>query len=238
MVGSEVRMPDVDSVAEARKKVGAAYKGLLKGMFGRQLSEMGSKKIRTDLPEISAETGSWKDVGIRNKPLAWLVMFTYDDAERRWSAMPSTSNYPNRIGGSFNARSPLQGILSRIIPVLRLTPNDSKSAEESFHVHPYWEWAIAFVFPDLPVFSRMGSSGATIDFNPGDGMLSSTIDETIHNQPYVSASLFELAPPEDEWTNGSLRLTYTQATEALKKFINVQPVVPTERHGDPDDSEV
>jgi len=210
-------MPDMESVAAARKKVAGAYKDWLKETYETQLSEMGSKKTREQMPSIEP-SGAWSEPG---KTLAWIVEFAFDHERGKWSAGVTASSYPNRLGGSFNAKSPLQGVLSRILPVMRLSESPRRAVP-----HRYWEWALALVFPGRPVFRSTGSSGAVIDFNPADGALTSPIDGVVHSQPYVSAALFKLVPGDDVWAEADLTLTYDQATEALQNFINVNPADP------------
>ncbi|MDE2572539.1 MAG: hypothetical protein KGM44_08475 [bacterium] len=216
-------MPDTNSVADARKKVGAAYTALLKDVSDRQISQAGSKKTREQLPVISAETGVWRDNGIASKPLAWLVHFEYDLDAGAWKAHLPGVPYATRLTGTFNTKSPLQGVLCRVIPVACMKEVGA-DAKVQYDVHRYWEWALAFVFPDLAVFTEGGSSGATIDFNPSSGRLESIIEGCAIEQPYVSAALFELNPGDDVWSVGGLQLTYGEATNALRAIINVQPV--------------
>src|ERR1700693_3294444 len=110
------RMPSSETVAVTRKKVAGAYKDWLKEAYETQLSEMGSKKTREHLPAI-APNGAWADAGIQSKPLAWIVEFS-KDANGAWVAGLPPSNYPKRIGGSFKSKSPPQGGLRPILPVV------------------------------------------------------------------------------------------------------------------------
>jgi len=212
------RMPSAETVAATRKKVAGAYKDWLKEAYETQLSEMGSKKTREHLPAI-APNGAWADAGIQSKPLAWIVEFS-KDANGAWAAGLPPSNYPKRIGGSFNSKSPLQGVLSRILPVVRTI--ESPHRTES---HPYWEWALAFVFPGRPAFRTRGSSGGVIEFDPASGRLSSPVEGEEIVQPYVEAALFKLLPDEELWSK-EIGLTYADATEALTRLINVDYASP------------
>lgn len=162
-------MADMASVADARKSVAAAYKDWLKETYSTQLSEMGRNTTRDKLPTIGPG-GAWSEVGIQSKPSAWIVELSRDDSGA-WSASLPTSNYPKRLGGSFNSRSPLQGVLTRVLPVVRVS-QEPRSAEP----HPYWEWALVFVFPGRPTFQAKGSSGEVIEFDPSTGRLSSPIE--------------------------------------------------------------
>lgn len=218
-------MPDSESVANARKKVGAAFTALLRDISDRQISQAGSKKTREQLPAISADTGGWRDDGVDSKPLAWLVHFKYDGGSGGWRAHLPNAPHARRLTGTFNTKSPLQGVLCRVIPVARIEPI-TEGGKPRFEPHPYWEWALAFVFPGLAVFTEGGSSGATIDFDPTSGRLESTIEGHAIEQPYVSADLFALNPRDDAWHIEGLVLTYEQATAALASMINTEPAVP------------
>lgn len=219
-VGQAVRGPfrrlmaDMESVVVARKGVAAAYKDWLKEAYATQLSETGSKKTREQLPEIGP-AGAWADVGAQGKPLAWIVEFS-QGADGKWNASLPASKYKNRLGGTFNWGSPLQGVVSRILPVVR-TADDPRLTEP----HRYWEWAMAFVFPGRPTFeTKGGSSGGTIDFDPTSGRLSSLVDGVDITQPYVASGLFKLVPDDETW-NEAVGLTYRDATEALERMINI-----------------
>ena len=221
-------MPDSDSVAATLKSVAAAYKSVLKRLYNNQLSAMGSKIKRAKLPVISPETGSWADSGVRSKPNAWLVEFRFD-SDGKWNAGPPAvphNKHWKRLGGSFNSGSPLQGVLARLIPVIQVPADPAEDVK--FVDHPYWEWGLAFVFPSSPTFMSSGSSGATIDFDPITGKLSSTIDGKEFVEPYVAAGLFKLVPDNDPWSLGELHLTYGEATAALEEFINVDIAAPAE----------
>jgi predicted transport protein len=217
-------MPDVESVAAARKKIAAVYKDWLKESYDTQLSEMGSKKTRDQLPPIDPATGAWADVGIQSKPLAWIVEFRR--GTDGWTAILPASNYPSRLGGSFNSKSPLQGVLSRILPVVRIS-DDPPVAEP----HLYWEWAMALVFPGRPVFQTRGSSGGVIEFNPSSGRLWSPVDEDEIDQPYVDSALFKLLADDERWSD-AVNLTYGEATSALARLIHVANAEPSEPFSD------
>jgi hypothetical protein len=219
-------LPDVESIAIARKKVGAAFTALLKDISDRQICQAGSKKTREQLPAISADTGGWRDDGVDSKPLVWLIHFGYDRDANTWKAFLPAIPHARRLYGGFNTKSPLQGLLCRIIPVMRVEAGIG-GANPHYEPHPYWEWALAFVFPDLAVFTEGGSSGATIDFDPTSGRLESTIGGQAVEQPYVSAGLFALNAPDDVWSVGDLVLTYGEATELLAAMVNVQPTLPS-----------
>lgn len=223
-------MADAQSVAAVRKSIAAGYKSLLKSSYGRQLSELGSKKKRAELPAISDETGTWAESGIRSKPLAWLVGFHYDAQAGLWragsTASPSNEHW-RRLAGTFNAGSPLQGIITRVIPVFETPETYSGPEAPAFRPHPYWEWALVFVFPGRAVFADEGSSGATIDFDPATGELSSTIDGRKQVQNYVSSGLFKLLPDDESWDAfAPIETRYGQVSEALSSFINVNTSEP------------
>lgn len=219
-------MADVDSVAAARKRVAAAYKDWLKETYETQLSEMGSKKTRPNLPAID-EFGAWADTGHQSKPLAWILEFD-QQSDGSWTVSRPPSNYPNRIGGSFNSRSPLQGVLSRILPVVRVSENPRRCEQ-----HEYWEWAMALVFPGRPTFRTTGTSGGVIEFDPVNGVLTSRISERDVHQPYVEAALFKLVPEDEQWSP-EVNLTYGEATEALARFVHVEYALPEPRSEDED----
>ncbi|MBC5805922.1 MAG: hypothetical protein GIX02_01280 [Candidatus Eremiobacteraeota bacterium] len=208
----------MESVAKTRKRVAGAYKDWLKETYETQLSEMGSKKTRSQLPAIDV-SGAWADVGIQSKPLAWIVEFSRD-VNGPWVASLPPSNYPNRLGGSFNSKSPLQGVLSRILPVARVS-----AAPRRTEVHTYWEWAMAFVFPGRPAFQTKGSSGGVIEFDPASGRLWSPVEGAEIDQPYVESALFKLVPDGERW-GAAIDLTYGQATEALARFVHVSNATP------------
>jgi hypothetical protein len=197
---------------------------LLNDISDRQISQAGSKKTREQLPEISTMTGNWKPDGVDGKPLAWLVHFHFNASSGSWKAVLPNATHAKRLTGTYNTKSPLQGVLCRIIPVVRI---ESAASSVRFEAHPYWEWGLAFVFPGLALFVERGSSGATIDFDPRTGRLESTIDGRAVAQPYVTASLFELTPDSDVWKVDSGQLTYGDATKALTQLINITPVVTT-----------
>jgi predicted transport protein len=221
-------MADMESVAVARKGVAAAYKDWLKETYSTQLSEMGRNTTRDKLPDIGPG-GAWAEVGIQSKPSAWIVEFSRDGSGA-WTASLPQSNYPQRLGGSFNSRSPLQGVLSRVLPVVRVS-DEPRRAEP----HAYWEWALVFVFPGRPAFQAKGSSGGVIEFDPVSGQLSSPVEGEDIKQPYVESGLFKLVPDDEHWSN-SVDLTYRDATEALSRLINVEHAAPPEEMLDDDDS--
>lgn len=215
-------MPDAESVALARKKVGAAYTALLRDVSDRQISQAGSKKTREQLPEIAEETGLWKDEGVASKPLAWLIHFAYDRNAQKWRAYVPNAPHARRLTGTFNTKSPLQGVLCRLLPVMRIDQEEPAR----YQAHPYWEWGLAFVFPDLAVFTEGGSSGATIDFDHNTGRLVSIVDTKEMEQPYVAAALFDLTSRDDALNFRGVNLTYGQASDELRSIITIAPVAP------------
>lgn len=212
-------MPDMESVAAARKGVAAAYKTWLKESYETQLSEIGSKKTRHQLPEISA-LGAWANIAAQNKPLAWIIEFSRA-ANGIWKAGVPSSSYPNRIG-SLNSRSPLQGVVTRVLPVFR-----TSDAPRVTEMHPYWEWAMIFVFPGLPLFLTRGNSSSVIEFDPATGRLWSPVDDEQIDQPYVDSALFKLVPDGEPWS-AAVAMTYGEATLALSDFIHVMNAAPPE----------
>lgn len=217
------------SVADARKGVAAAYKDWLKETYSTQLSEMGRNTTRDKLPAVGPG-GAWAEVGIQSKPSAWIVEFSRDGLGA-WTASLPASNYPKRLGGSFNSRSPLQGVLSRVLPVVRVSDEPPRADP-----HPYWEWALVFVFPGLPAFQAKGSSGGVIEFDPATGRLSSPVEGEDIVQPYVESALFKLVPHDEKWSD-AIDLTYRQATDALGRFVNVEHAKPSDESAHNDSSD-
>lgn len=229
-------MADMKSVADLNRAVRSAYTALLKQMSAdsdRQISGPGSKKTRDALPAISDRTGSWIDKTPDGKPPACLVHFVYDAAASKWKAQLSGAKHGNRIAGTFNTKSALQGIVGRIIPVMRVDPDPAVAGSIPKYIpHDWWEWGLAFVFPDKAQFITEGTSGATLDLDFATGKLTSDVTtkkggqkvRTTVEQPYVAAGLFKLVPDTETWSESSLNLTYAEATKALQELINVEPL--------------
>ena len=200
--------------------VASTFNRRLKTAYNRQLSVSGSGSVekRRNPPPSDSETGAFQEEAA--KPPAWLVGVEYDG--RQLQVLPLPGNFRNRITNSFNARiERLQGVLARVLPVLR----DNTSGTR-FVRHPYWEWTLAFVFPDVPTFFGKGSTGQTLDFDPTTGMLSATVaGGTVYEQPYVYAALVGLVDPSEPWS-ATVQITYGEMSEAIGRYVKVAPLQP------------
>lgn len=227
-------MADIESVRVARKQVVTAYNTLLKGTSGLKISEVGLKFKHEDL-QIDSRQGVWTDNHLWTRNTVWLVNFQYDPTQALWVAgmRPAVHDNHNRLTGSFNAGSPLQGLLVRTLPAIRTTPIgiDASTGTDQWITHPYWEWSLVFVFPGEAVFSkrrtstaRSGSSGTSLDLDLQNGVLTPNVGAVA--QPYVAASLFTLVADDDSYTVGEMPLRYADLTQALKSHIHVAPAEP------------
>ena len=210
-------MADQKSVYDARRDVASEYNKWLRDSFGMKLSEQGRDTPRDKMPTIEVEFGRWADGDKRNKPPAWLIHFE-KDAKGVWIAKTSETNGFRRLAGGFNARSPLQGVYVRIIPLAR-EAELVENKRQPFETHPYWEWTLAFVFAGKAKVWASGSSGQTIDFDPVTGHLATDLAGKKVRQKYVSAALFALVPRDEQFSN-KISLTYGEASEALTTFVN------------------
>ncbi len=204
-------MPGEASVEAARKRVSRVYNKWLNDKFSRKISELGRDTKRSRLPQINANTGTWRD---GNKPPAWLIHFNY--ADEGWTATAPTT----RFSGSLNmqAQTDFQGVYFRLIPMVVIDGN--------WKTHPYWEWTMAFIFPGLPTAWRGGSTGTVLDFDPQSGALTALIGGANRRQDYVDAGLFSLIENRDEQWDERVDLTYGNATNILAQYIIVDCAVP------------
>lgn len=210
-------LSDQESVERAASAVASTFNRRLQTDYNRQLCVPGSgnQAKRRNPPPVDPETGAFAEEAA--KPPAGLIALEYDGRHLRARSVAGT--YANRITGSYNAKvGSLQGVLARLLPVLRDT-----TSTNSYVRHPYWEWTLAFVFPDRATFFEKGSTGQTLDFDPTTGDLSATVGRTVYPQPYVYAALIGLVEPSEQWSP-AIGITYGEATEAISTYVNVAAV--------------
>jgi hypothetical protein len=185
-----------------------ADRGLQLNQPGRDLKKLDQKR------SVDLATGFWANTTfVTSKPPRWLLHLD--------AAGPHlVASVPNRhragVIGYANTEGGDSGALAvRILPVLKLGDDEYLEVER-------WEWLLLFCFPGG---LEPGTSGMAFDnFDPATGVLLYKKRE----QPYVLAGLLCLNTLEEQLSlsvGGTSRtISYRDATEALRKLINVAPV--------------
>ena len=163
--------------------------------------------------EVGTTTGYWEGRSVPSKPSRLLIRLS-KVGDGVVASMP-----PENDNGTFayanTARRPVGELSVRILPVIKLD-------DEEFKPYPDWEWLLWYCFwPKL----FHGSSGQVFDgFDPTSG----TFTYMGHKQPYIAAGLVTLNDPEDEFVDEqhNLRITYGDATEAIRNLIRFAPTPP------------
>ncbi|MFP3647060.1 hypothetical protein [Paraburkholderia sp. SIMBA_054] len=206
------------SAKTARRNVAGAIEKALEP-YGLELRQCGVKKSNlAACKPVDEKTGFWADpADATNKPLRWIIQIdlTGDEPIARLAEHDGKQLLGNRrIGFSNNAQEKSGAIAVRIVPAIY-------TGEDGYIFHEEWEWLLLLCF--YPALTK-GSSGQLLDdFDPSSGQL------VYMNRPqsYVFGGLVTLNVEEALLTaevNGELRrLTYLEATEAIRKLINLAP---------------
>jgi hypothetical protein len=182
-------------------------RGLQLNQSGRDLKRLDEKRA------IDPTTGFWVNVTfVTSKPPRWLIHFDATGSELVASVpdqhRAGVIGYANTKGGNSGA------LAVRILPVIKL-------GEENYQEVERWEWFLLLCFPGG---LEPGSSGEAFDnFDTETGVLSYLKRE----QPYIFAGLLCLNTGDEQLPLGagdmSKIISYRDATEALRKLVNVAP---------------
>lgn len=204
------------SITTARRNVTAAIQKVLDS-YNLEVKKCGSKCADLDACDpVDTSTGFWENPSsVTNVPLRWIVHLdaTADKivanvAQKNGVDLPGN----RRIAYSNNAKGISGAITVRVIPAIRI-------AENKFIFWEAWEWCLILCFyPALP----RGSSGQLLDdFDPKNGKL------TYMGKPqrYVFSALVALNVEDSQFEikidGGLKRITYQEATEALREMLHV-----------------
>lgn len=210
-------MADQLSVERARAGVASAFNRRLKDVYNTRLNIQGAgdKQKARNLPPVDPDTGAF--TADEHKPPAWLVAFQMQPGPDGVAAGPTHGRRPNRLVATYNTTTAnLQGFLARVIPVYR----EALNGGVRYTRHPYWEWALGFVFPGPATFIQANMSAVPVDFDPVTGELSATARRRRYQQPYIWAGLFGLVPGDEVWSP-SVPITYGLATAALAAYVRI-----------------
>jgi hypothetical protein len=196
---------------QARRKALAALVRQTLADRGLELSVCGDKT--DDLEPFNRATGFWQSPGhVTNKPPRWILQLVNSET---WQARLASTGDGTPIPGSarlahFNtARRSVGGIFIRVHPAIQV-------GRGTYHVHRDWEWILFFAFAEA---LRNGSSGQLLEeYDPHTGQLRYMDD----SPRYVFASLFQLNEPDEVFSHGGVALTYSEATEAMSRFLQVE----------------
>lgn len=181
--------------------------------FNLQFSRSGFKN-GDDLGKhtINEETGNWGDVAYSsNKPARWLFQVDLTTA-------PFVAHLPGNvqdggIGGSNTAQGDKAGLALRILPLLRIGPNEFIRADE-------FEANALFLFHGA---LASGSSSDAFSFSLGDGTLFRSVAKQRESVPYIFVALMGLRPQNDakRVTIGGVEqdITYGEVIETLRQAI-------------------
>ncbi len=182
-------------------------RGLQLNQSGRDLKKLDQKRA------IDPTTGFWANVTfVTSKPPRWLIHFDATGPDLMASVpvqhRAGVIGYANTKGGNSGA------LAVRILPIIKLGEGQYQEAER-------WEWLLLFCFPGG---LEPGSSGEAFDnLDTETGILS----YMKRGQPYIFAGLLCLNTGEEQLSftveGTSKTVSYRDATEALRKLINVAP---------------
>lgn len=182
-------------------------RGLQLNQSGRDLKKLDQKRA------IDMATGFWVNVTfVTSKPPRWLVHFDATGADLVASVpdqhRAGVIGYANTKGGNSGA------LAVRILPVIKLGEGQYQEVER-------WEWLLLFCFAGG---LEPGSSGEAFDnLDMATGLLS----YMKRDQPYIFAGLLCLNTGDEQLSLAvdgvSKTISYRDATEALRKLINVAP---------------
>lgn len=180
-------------------------RGLMLNQPGRDLKKLDEKRA------IDPATGFWVNVTfVTSKPPRWLIHFDATGSDLVASVpdrhRAGVIGYANSKGGDSGA------LAVRILPVLKLGEGEFREVER-------WEWLLLFCFPGG---LEPGSSGEAFDnFDTATGALT----YLKRDQSYIFASLLCLNTADEQLSidvgGASKVISYRDATEALRKLINV-----------------
>lgn len=162
--------------------------------------------------KVSHSTGYWEEGSVISKPPRLIIHLMMKDGNVA-AALPA-----NNTNGNFayanTANRHVGGLSVRILPVIEL-------AQGEFKPFPDWEWLLWFCFS--PKLER-GSSGQLFDrFDPSSGSFS----YMGKRQPYIASGLVTLNVGTEDFVDDvhSIRISYSQATEAIRKLILSEPKI-------------
>jgi 5-methylcytosine-specific restriction enzyme B len=160
---------------------------------------------------VSEDTGFWENPSsVTNKPPRWLIHFEKKDDEivANFATTEEGEEFPGArtLGYINNREGNCAAMIFRILAAIKERPGK--------YVFPDWEWLLTLVFKcPLPA----GTSGEAItNFDPIQGTI------TYAKKTYPVSLLGIVKTPVETKSitvNGDL-ITYDEATEALKSFLN------------------
>lgn len=173
----------------------------------------------TDLGKhtVNEQTGNWGNPNYSNvKPLRWL--FQVDLTVVPVVARLPDGGHEGSIGGSNTAQGDKAGIAVRILPLLRIGPDEFARADD-------FEVTGLFIFHGaLPA----GSSADAIFFNLEDGTLFRVLNGNRVEAPYIFAALMGLRPRGDvmpvEIGDKIRNVSYGEVVDAMQSAITVRPI--------------
>jgi hypothetical protein len=160
--------------------------------------------------DINAATGYWEKSSVTSKPSRLILHLIFETG--KVTAVSPIDNTNGNFAYANTANRPVGGLSVRILPVIKLAEQEFKQIQD-------WEWLLWFCFsPRL----KRGSSGQLFDgFNPSDG----SFTYMGQRQPYIASGLVTLVDGSEVFVEEkhSIRFTYSQATEAIRKLIRSTP---------------
>lgn len=182
-------------------------RGLQLNQSGRDIKKLDEKRA------IDPATGFWANAtSVTSKPPRWLVHLDV-------TGQDIVASVPDRhragVIGYAHTKGGNSGALAvRILPVVKLGESQYQEVER-------WEWVLLFCFAGG---LKPGSAGQAFDnFDTATGVLTYMEQE----QPYVFAGLLCLNTGDEQLpvnAGGTPKtISYRDATEALRKLINVAP---------------
>ena len=207
------------SAQSARRTIASAIEKALEP-YGLELRQCGKKKTNlAACKPVDEATGFWADpADATNKTLRWIIHIDLvgDQPEARLAERDGRALHGNRrIAFSNNAQQKSGAITVRIVPAIRVGAG-------RYVFHEEWEWLLLLCFyPALP----KGSSGQLLDdFDPASGALIYMNQP----QPYIFGGLVTLNVEDAQFSaevdGQTRRLTYGEATEAIRHLINIAPL--------------
>jgi hypothetical protein len=179
---------------------------------GLTLRACGIDTTYNQLKPFDNAVGYWRNpADVNSKPPRWVLQILPEVGNVIVRVAPGVAG-ANRIGYFNTTSADVGGILVRIIPAIR-------RSDQSYDLHHAWEWALFFGFAKpLP----KGTSADIVDFDSTTGSLRFKEQP----QPYVTAMLFALCDPGDEYQWGPAadqKLPYGPATQALSRLFRIAP---------------
>lgn len=204
-----------DQRDERRKAAATALEGILDN-YNLELNQTGSKKRRlSDTRPVDTRTGFWSNPNdATNKPLRWILHVDLSGPDV--SATLPDGHGANRLAFINSGKGVSGAVFVKIVPAIKL--DDGR-----FEFFETWEWLLMLCF--LPALEAGSAAQLLENYDPQTG----SITYKGRAQSYIAAGLIALNDPDalyvGETASGPRKISYADATAALRSLLNVDPTI-------------